>query len=161
MEPIVAEFFRHNLWANLRVLDACAALPNDILDASVSGTYGSIRNTLVHLFAGEGRYVVAFTNEEPDLPLAESDPFPGFDLLRKRASMSGEALIDLAAACPPDRVLTGAYRGQPYNMRAAFLFTHAIDHAVEHRTHIETILTQQGIEPPETDGITYWRETGG
>jgi uncharacterized damage-inducible protein DinB len=159
-EPIVADFFRHNLWANLQVLDACAGLPDEALDATVEGTYGSIRDTLVHLLSAEARYTTAFTDEQRDSPLAETGPFPGFDALRQHAKASGEALIEQAASSPPDRILTGTYRGQPYEMRAAILFTHAIDHAVEHRTHIETILTQQGIEPPETDGITYFQSGG-
>ncbi len=158
MDPIVADFFRHNLWANLKVLDVCAGLPDATLDATVAGTYGSIRETLVHLLSAEGRYIETFGGEPPGIPLAEEDPFPGFDLLRKRAHLSGEALIDLAAACPPDRILTGTYEGHPYEMRAGILFAHAIAHSVEHRTHIETILTQQGIEPPETDGVAYFQE---
>ena len=30
-EPFV-EMFKHNLWANLRLLDACADLSDDVLD---------------------------------------------------------------------------------------------------------------------------------
>jgi uncharacterized damage-inducible protein DinB len=42
------DFFTYNLWANLRLLDACAHL-----DATTRGTFGSVRETLMHLFASE------------------------------------------------------------------------------------------------------------
>jgi uncharacterized damage-inducible protein DinB len=37
----------------------------------------------------------------------------------------------------------------------------AINHATEHRTHIATILTQQGVEPPVLDGWHYNEEVLG
>jgi uncharacterized damage-inducible protein DinB len=32
--------FRHNLWANLRLLEQCAGLTDDQLKATAAGTYG-------------------------------------------------------------------------------------------------------------------------
>ena len=40
-------------------------------------------------------------------------------------------------------------------MPAMVLLIQAINHATEHRTHIKTILSQQGIQPPEVDSWTY------
>jgi uncharacterized damage-inducible protein DinB len=37
------------------------------------------------------------------------------------------------------------------------LLVQAIDHAIEHRTHVKAILTQLGITPPEIDGWLYYR----
>ena len=34
--------FSHNLWANLRLLERCAALTSEQLDATISGAFGSI-----------------------------------------------------------------------------------------------------------------------
>ena len=92
-EPLV-EMFRHNSWANLRLLDGCAGLDDDVLDASVVGTAGSIRDTLAHLVNVEARYV-AMLHEVPHPP-PEFFRFPGFAELRQRAETSGEALIAFA-----------------------------------------------------------------
>jgi len=35
------------------------------------------------------------------------------------------------------------------------ILVQAVDHGREHRTHIATILTQLGIEPPDMDGWTF------
>ena len=44
------DFFQYTLWANLRLLDACAHLSDAQLDATTRGTFGSVRETLLHLF---------------------------------------------------------------------------------------------------------------
>ena len=59
------DFFKFNLWANLRLLDACAQLSNAQLDATIIGTFGSIRETLMHLFASEEGYARHVTGKAP------------------------------------------------------------------------------------------------
>lgn len=155
MSAALAELFQHNLWANLRLIDACAELSDEQLDAGAPGTYGRARDTLVHLVATEERYVTLLTGKQPEQPLRESAGFPGFDVLRERAQRSGEALIQIAQKFRPTRLLRGTYRGEPYTMRAVVPIVQAINHATEHRAHIVTTLSQQGIEPPVLDGWTY------
>ena len=44
----LADCFRYNLWANRRLLDACARLSDAQLDApATTGTFGSVRETLL------------------------------------------------------------------------------------------------------------------
>jgi uncharacterized damage-inducible protein DinB len=101
----LADFFKYNLWANLRLLDACAHLSDAQLDATTRGTFGSVRQTLIHIFAGEEGYVQRFTGKLPTLRLQELTTFAGFDELRRRAKMSGEALIAIAEQWEPSQVL--------------------------------------------------------
>ena len=155
MNEALAEFFKHNLWANLIMLDFCAELSDEQLDASVQGTYGSIRSTLVHLFGAEERYVMRLTDVQPTTPPSEQGSFPGFAALRKSAQQSGEALIAIAEQFDSARVLSGTWRGEPYTMRAIVPLLQAINHATEHRIHIATIVSQQGLEPPNLDAWEY------
>ena len=62
MTSEIADFFRYNLWANWCLLDACAPLSDAQLDATVRGTYGSVRDTLMHLFDSEEHYVEDITD---------------------------------------------------------------------------------------------------
>src|SRR5215472_6939293 len=73
------DFFKQNLWANLLLLDACTNLRNEQLDATTGGTYGSIRVTLMHLFAADERYAYLLTDQRPEPALSEHDPFVGLD----------------------------------------------------------------------------------
>jgi uncharacterized damage-inducible protein DinB len=78
------ECHQHNLWANLRLLGACAKLTDEQLDASAPGTYGRIRDTLVHLFRAEERFVARRTDQPPVSPLVLGE-FPGIETLRAYA----------------------------------------------------------------------------
>ena len=44
MSKDLAEFYKHNLWANLRLLDKCATLTDEQLDLAAPGTYGSVQD---------------------------------------------------------------------------------------------------------------------
>ncbi|MEZ4522752.1 MAG: DinB family protein [Thermomicrobiales bacterium] len=63
MSDHLVDMFRHNRWANLRILDWCAGLDDDLLDSSAPGTFGDARRTLVHLVGAEERYVEYLTGE--------------------------------------------------------------------------------------------------
>ncbi len=160
MTTTAVELFRHNLWANLRLLDVCAGLRDAQLDASAPGTYGRVRDTLVHILAAEERYVAALTGRAPEHPLREAEGFPGFPELRQRARRSGEELVRLAGEVEPSALLTGTRRGASYEMRAAVPLIQAINHATEHRAHVVTVLSQAGLEPPIIDGWKYGEENG-
>ena len=155
MSAMLAALYKHNAWANLRLIDACAELTDEQLDASAVGTYGRLRDTLIHLFAAQERYVALLSGEENPNPLREDAPFPGFGELRERARASSDALTARAERFQADHVLRGVRRGQPYAIPASIVLIQAINHATEHRAHVATILSQQGITPPNLDGWSY------
>ena len=156
MNKALADFFKHNLWANLSLLAACANLLDAQLDAPTKGTFGSIRETLMHIFAAEEGYVQRFTGQRPAPALHERDPFPGFDQLRQRARKTGEALIAIAEQWEPSQILHLSYQGQSNDVPAIFVLIQAVNHATDHRSQVATLLSQQDITPPELDGWTYF-----
>jgi uncharacterized damage-inducible protein DinB len=150
------DFFKYNLWANLRLLDACAQLSDAQLDATTKGTYGSVRETLMHLFASEEGYVGALTGQRPEPALHEPAPFVGFDELRRRAERSGEELIrftEQAEEADLNKILH--LDGGTYDAAVIIVLIQAINHAIDHRSQIATVLSQQDIEPPNLDGWSY------
>ncbi|MDQ3349525.1 MAG: DinB family protein, partial [Acidobacteriota bacterium] len=145
-------------WANERLLDFCAGLDDATLDATGGGTYGSVRDTLVHLFGAQGRYVHLLTGQAPQTMVSEREPWPGFETLRASARVSGSALEAVAARADSMDILRGERGGQPYELPVGVVMTQAINHATEHRAHINTILTQAGIEPPELDSWNWFEQ---
>lgn len=147
------DFFQYNLWANLRLLDACAQLSDAQLDATMTGTFGSVRETLMHLFASEEGYVKSFTGTTPTPPLKAHSTFVGFDELRRRAELSGRALITIAEQRDLREIFyldEGTYKCQ-----AVVVAIQAINHGIDHRSQIATLLSQQGIELPALDSWGY------
>ncbi len=147
-----------NLWANLHLLDVCAHLADAQLERTLVGTYGSIRDTWVHLVAAEGRYVAVLSDRPPDQSFGERTGFTSWEDLRARGRQSGEGLIAIAEDFDASRVLRGSYRGEVHAMLAMVPMIQAINHATEHRVHIATILTHLGVEPPTLDGWKYGEE---
>jgi uncharacterized damage-inducible protein DinB len=152
-EPL-ADLFRHNLWANLRLLEACEALSDPQLDATVQGTFGSIRVTLTHLAGSEESYVARLTGEQFNGAIRAGEVL-GLAELRSHLRRSGEALIELAQQASAIGSVRVAWGGSVWQVPPGVILAQAINHTTEHRTQINTIITQQGIEPPAIDGWAY------
>jgi uncharacterized damage-inducible protein DinB len=155
MSESLVEMFRHNVWANQFLFDACEGLSDAQLDATVSGTFGSIRDTLIHIVGAQERYVAALAETGPVSTIREREPFLGLADLRAGARTSGDALIELAARAQSGATVTTTWRGEGHTLPVWLLFVQAINHATEHRAQVAAILTQLGIEPPSMDGWTY------
>ncbi len=149
------DFFQYNLWANLRLLEACAYLSDAQLDVTTKGTFGSVRETLMHLFAAEEGYArhFNFTGPAPTPRLADLTTFAGFDELRRRAERSGKELIAIAERGDLSQILH--LDGGTYDAPVIVVVIQAINHAIDHRSQIATLLSQQDIEPPDLDGWAY------
>jgi uncharacterized damage-inducible protein DinB len=149
----LSDFFKYNLWANLRLLDACAQLSDAQLDFTMQGTYGSVRETLFHMFASEEGYAQHCAGTAPTPRLKELTAFPGFDELRRRAEWSGKELITFAEQGELDRILS--LDEGTYEAPVIVVLIQAINHAIDHSSQIATLLSQQGIEAPGLDSWSY------
>ena len=159
MERVLTEVFQHHLWANEKLLDACEKLDDEQLGASVPGVYGTIRDTLVHLFAAETRYVAMLRSQPRPTDLNEDKPFPGFSELRRYAHLTGNELMALAERAAPDQRLKGATRdGVPYDLPVSIPLAQAINHGTEHRANITTVMAALGLDAPVLDLWHYAEE---
>jgi len=156
MNEVFLDLYKHNLWANQKLLAACESLPAEVLAADAKGTYGTVLDTLVHLVAAESRYVMRMTEQRAPENLLNEGTFPGLEDLKQRARASGEELIALAAKTTANETVVVDEDGQKLNIRLSTYFAQAINHSTEHRAHVCTILTQQGIDPPRVDVWGYW-----
>lgn len=155
---VIEELFIHNNWANLRLLEICEKLSDEKLDASAPGTYGSVRDTLMHIVGAQERYVARLTRRSPQGTPGEE--FSSVADLKERARASGEALQAISSQTRGEETLEAAFGGKDYLIDAVVVLVQAINHATDHRTHISTILSQNGVEPPQLDGWTFGSETG-
>jgi uncharacterized damage-inducible protein DinB len=158
-QSTVVELFRHNTWANLKLIAACEGLSKEQLDATVGGTFGTIRDTLGHIIGAELGYVRRVNGRMRD-PLRKRGEFPGFDALKADASWCGDEMAQLALTAGPNNLVRETWEGQVAQYPLTSLMTQAVTHSCEHRTQVATILTQQGIEPPDMSGWAYMVETG-
>jgi uncharacterized damage-inducible protein DinB len=150
------QLYRHNRWANRVLLQACAGLTPDQLATSVVGTYGALDRTLAHLASAEAGYVWRFDPESDRFRWDdEEDPVPPIPTLARVLEDSGSKLIELAGSTPDDAFVAYVIDGDQKRWPAWVVLGQAIDHGREHRSHVATILTQLGIEPPGMDVWDY------
>jgi len=155
MSETLIELCNHNVWATQRLFAACEELSDAQLDATLVGTFGSIRNTLMHIVGAQERIATVLAEAGPVSVNRDGDLFPGLAELRARARTSGEVLVELAAHAPSGATVTTTWRGEAYALPVWMLLAQAITHATEHRTQVAAILTQQGIAPPTMDVWAY------
>ena len=149
--------FNHNLWANLQLLDVCAELNAEQLDSSVSGTYGSIRETFQHIVRSEQAYFSRISTGQP-FNRPEDAPAMTIQEMIEAARTTGLGFIEWAQKVGADDTVILNWDGTPRDVPKTIILTQVINHATEHRAQILVILTQLGIQPPDLDSWTYFDE---
>jgi len=151
-ENFLEKLFEHNNWANLRILEACAPLSDEQLDAEPkSATQGSIRSTLVHLVSSQRGYLALLTlppEQRPTTPLTIAD-------LQESIRQSGEGLLALVKDESKLFHKTQLQTRDGYHVEPSVVVTQVINHATEHREQIKSMLSALGVTPPEIDGWDF------
>ncbi len=147
---ILARLFEHNNWANIQMVQACAALSDELLDSEPhSATKGTIRQTLLHLVSSQRGYLNLLT-----LPVEQREKIPlAFEGLKDVAQTSGEQLLALikSGGLPTARLqTTDGYYVEPW-----VVLLQIINHATEHREQINSMRSALGLSPLDQDGWSY------
>ena len=156
MSDILVQALRYNRWANLQLLDVCSQLTDEQLQLSSPGTYGTIAATWQHILGAEERYLRRLVGYEPSL--SEDDAFPGIPRLKEHAQRSGDALVDAVARFDPNGTSIARDGWAPRNW---LVMVQAIHHGNDHRTHICSILGQNGISYGDLDVWAYGDKNDG
>ena len=144
------EPFRHNAWANLRLLDFCRDLNPSLLDATAAGIDGSIKDRLAHLIGAEEDLVGMVEG----MPSSGPPPrFTSLDDLQERARWLSERWERaLESAVHPERLVDS---GQQRLVRIGTVLAQVVHHGNHVRSQICTILRSVDVRPPALDGWAY------
>ncbi|HEX9414537.1 MAG TPA: DinB family protein [Ktedonobacterales bacterium] len=152
MNGTLLELYRHKTWATLRLIEHCQGLDDEHLDATIPGTFGTIRDTLRHLVGCEEGYFSILTGERLSEPLPDG-PVPLGELAERIRRLGPR--WELLAQDPdaPSREVTTR---DGWRMPGAVPMAQAIHHADDHRSHILSILGARGLEVPQPNGLDVW-----
>ena len=157
MKPMdtLTTLFSHNLWANLRILEQCAELTSEQLDATISGAYGSIRDTLRHIVLAEQGY---FSRISTGQPRRQADNESSLTMAEMVESVrrTGTGFIEWAPQVKAEETVEVNWEGTPRGVPKTIFLTQAINHATEHRAQIMAIMTQLGIQPADLEAWSYF-----
>ena len=151
VENFLEKLFEHNNWANLRIIEVCSTLSAEQLDAEPhSVTKGNIRDTLFHLVTSQRGYLALLTLPPEARPTAQLT----FAELQESARMSGDGLLALASG-KHTPLKTPLQTKDGFHVEPWVVMVQIINHATEHREQIKSMLSAQGITPPDIDGWDF------
>jgi uncharacterized damage-inducible protein DinB len=161
MDEALRDLFRHNAWATRKAIEACAALTEDQLAATLDGTFGAPQETLKHILGAESFYRTLF-GLPPDYWTewtSRMDSLTATDLLPWTDKLAS-AWQDLLAGQIDENQVFEQERadGTTRQFRAGALLIQAIHHGNVHREQICSIITSLGLEPPDVSAYAYERE---
>ena len=153
------DLFAHHGWANLRVIEACTALTPAQLQTTVSGTFGTILDTVRHIVGADASYLNLLTAgrtpviDEEGMALTE---------LRTATERHIAAWSSLVAQDPDTDMIVARIRDDGSQSQAplGIRLAQALHHGTDHRSQVCTALTTLGIAPPEIDVWAYGQHEG-
>lgn len=149
--------FDYSYWANGKVLDVVARLDTEQFTRDVAGSYGSIRNTLVHALSAEWGWLDR-CGGPPRGPALKAEDYPTLESVRERwhvvesqlrAFLSTLHDLDLA------RTVEFKIAGNTRVMQIGDLLQHAVVHGVHHRGQVALLLRALGQAPGNVDLLLY------
>lgn len=151
---LIDKMFEYNLWANSQLVELCSALTAEQMAVEVTGVFGRIQPTLVHLIRAEGGYLNRLSGSRPWADDLDWDNMSIGDLLEK-AQLSGRQLIEIAAQVNPGTRHDVELRGNPFYFFNWTVLLQALYHGIEHRTQLKVLLTKLGVEHPDLAAWDY------
>jgi uncharacterized damage-inducible protein DinB len=153
--------YDYAVWANGRVLDAAARLSPADWQRPLGASFGSVRDTMVHVLSSELLWLARWQGTSPTGRAVAPEDLPTVDDLRARwAAASAAMRAFLAGLAPADWAREVAYTtldGQPAAYPLWQMYVQVINHGTHHRAEAAAMLTGLGHAPGELDAIIFFR----
>ena len=151
----------YTVWANHRVMRACATLEGDDFRRELGGSFGTIRGTLAHVMGSEWIWLERWKGVSPER-LPDEAAFENIVALRDRWTVIEEHRRAWLQALPEaDTAGIIRYRslqGVAYEAPLWQLVQHVANHSTYHRGQVIAMLKQAGARVVSTDLVLYDRE---
>jgi uncharacterized damage-inducible protein DinB len=150
--------FDYSYWANSQFLAVIFQLTPEQFTQNVAGSYGSIRNTLVHMLSAEWGWLDR-CGGHPRGPALKAGDFPTLESVvttwstveqHVRSFLSNLKDDDLGRVVEYSLPNVGTRAG-----RLGDLLEHAVTHGVHHRGQIALLLRVLGCTPGNVDVLFY------
>jgi uncharacterized damage-inducible protein DinB len=161
MDPAYFRVFAdYNQWANARLYDAVAKLPDAEYRKTRQSFFKSIHGTLNHLLVTDRIWLSRIEPPQVVMPL-NSILYEDFAALRAARAAEDRRVVSLVGAMTAetlsgDLVYTNN-SGTAFTTPMAQVLGHLFNHQTHHRGQAHDQLSQTDIAPPELDLIYYLR----
>ena len=151
----------YHYWARDIILDAVTDLPREKFTQPVTSSFGSLRDTVAHLYAADYVWFQRWIGKAPK-GLIAYDQFPDATSIRtawKDLETEVRQFVDNLGDAGVNQLfdytlLSGAPDTAPFWQ----MLVHVVNHGSYHRGQVTTLMRQLGAHPPKpTDMIAFFR----
>ena len=151
----------YHYWARDIMLDAVTEVPRETFTAPVNSSFGSLRDTVAHVYAADYVWYRRWTGQAPQ-GLIAYDQFPDATSIRTAWKDLESDVRQLVTNLGEEgvnklfdyRLLSGAPDTAPFWQ----MLVHVVNHGSYHRGQVTTLMRQLGAHPPKpTDMIAFFR----
>ena len=164
--PFLHRQMQHDVWSTEQLIAHVHKLPPETLELTTAGTYGTIREVLHHIVVADENYLVRLSGKVlHDKPFRLTEPAT-LDEIASHLTHVKDAVERLftGPTLDAERLITDTPLRAPdaprIEMRAWVPAAQLINHGVDHRSHVNTILTAHGLEPIDLQVWPHASELG-
>ena len=157
----LVRLYDYAYWANKKLLNVVAQLSSEEFTRIIGGSYGSIRNTLVHTLSAEWGWLERCGGPPRGARLkAEDFPTPS-SVISAWDKVEGFVRQYLSTLTDDDLTPDVEYafgQGPKHAIQRGHLLQHAANHGVHHRGQVALMLRMIGHAPGDFDILFYEEE---
>ena len=153
--------YDYGYWANRKLFAVVSQLTSEELTKPVAGSYGSIRNTMVHVMSAEAGWLDRCGGPKRG-PRLTAEDFPTADSIVQAWDNVERQMREFLAGLKDEDVDRNVVfvlgDSEPRSMPIGELLRHAANHGVHHRGQVALLLRLLGHAPGNFDMIFYFEE---
>lgn len=153
--------YAYDRWANERVLQAAATLTAEQFTRDLGGSFRSLRDTLLHIIAGEWIWLEYWKAPPVDPAsldnlrsrresLFNPDSFPALPVVRSKWEEVEKQQMDFLNGLTDD-LLAKMLPFRSTQARLSHLMQHVANHSTYHRGQVSLLMRQFGAKPVGTE----------
>lgn len=161
--------YEYDRWANNKVLQAASALSNEQFMRDLGGSFSSVRDTIVHILAGEWNWLVYWQHTPHDAAFMT-------ELKTRRETLFNPAAFPDCAAVQlkwlelekdqikflnvlTDEKLESLLPARGTHIKLVHLMQHLTNHSTYHRGQVSLMMRQLAAAPAATDFHMFLAES--
>jgi uncharacterized damage-inducible protein DinB len=156
--------YDYGYWANKKLFQVISPLPPDQFTQPVGGSYGSIRNTMVHVLSAEWGWLSRCGGPARG-PRLNPDDYPTVEsVIETWSKVEGYVREFLSKLRDEDLAGNVEFvndRAEKRSMPLGELMQHAAIHGVHHRGQVALLLRLLGYAPGNIDILFYYADKRG
>ncbi len=153
--------YKYDRWANNKVLGAVSALSDEQFTRDLGGSFRSVRDTLMHIIAGEWGWLQYWKEPSPDaafladlwdrrVAIFNPDKFPNVTAVKQKWAEVEKEQREFVNQLTSE-ALSKMLPFRKTQAKLTHLMQHLANHSTYHRGQIALMMRQLGSKPVATD----------